>query len=53
MAREAEIGGMWPQAKPCLEPLEAGKVMGGIPPRASGGTVAPMTRAFGFWPPEL
>lgn len=53
MAKEAETGVLWPQVKRCLEPLETGRVTEGIPPRASGGTVALVTLAFGLWPPAL
>lgn len=51
---EAEAGGMWPQAKECLEP--AGTVRGqeGRLPRTFRGSNSPAdTWTLGFLPPEL
>ena len=52
---DLKIGGLWPQAKECLEPPEAGRGGGGgISPQESSERVRPAdTMILDFWPPEL
>ena len=52
---ELKIGGLWPQAKECLEPPEAGRGRGGgISPQEISERARPAdTVILDFWPPEL
>ena len=51
---EAEAGGMWPQAKECLEPAGALRGQEGHFPRTFRGSNSPAdTWTLGFLPPEL
>ena len=53
MTTKAEIGAMWPQAKGCLEPPEAGRDKA-LVLRGLGGDMAPDdTLTLDFWLPEL
>lgn len=51
--REAEVGGMWSQAKGCLGPAGAKRGKEGFFSRVPGWDTALLTLTLGFWPPEL